>query len=239
MISAVVLTTSNSRSLLKTIESLAWADEIIIVVDGQTRPKFNNKKINVFSRVLASDFAAQRNFGMKKANGDWVLFVDDDEIISNKLANEILNINSNVNGYFIRRLDYMWGKPLLHGETGNIKLLRMAKKNAGQWAQSVHEVWNINGETGELENPILHYPHPTVADFLDNINTYSTLYATYLFDRGVKEPWWRIVCNPVGKFLQNYILRLGFLDGTAGVIVAIMMSFHSFLTRSKLWKLRH
>ncbi len=102
----------------------------------------------------------------------------------------------------------------------------------------MHEVWNIAGEVGVLETPLLHTPHPTVKEFISSTNRYTTLNAKYFHEHGVKTNIFEIIFFPLGKFIQNYIFRLGFLDGTQGAILAILMSFHSFLTRSKLWLLQ-
>ena len=133
----------------------------------------------------------------------------------------------------------MYGKPLTHGETGSVRLLRLAKKSAGVWTRPVHEIWDVSGETGELTQPLLHYPHPNVAQFLHDINVYSTLNAKYLYTQHVKVPVWHIAAYPTVKFFRNYVLHMGFLDGTPGAIMAIMMSFHSFLTRGKLYLITH
>lgn len=132
----------------------------------------------------------------------------------------------------------MWGKELRHGETGRIKLLRLAKRKAGKWQRPVHETWEISGKIGELKNPLLHFPHPTMAEFLGNINFYTTLDAQEFFRQGKKVGGWQIIAYPSGKFVVNYFLKLGFLDGMAGFLVAAMMSFHSLLVRGKLWLLR-
>ncbi len=244
MISAIILTHNDEATIAKTLESLTWCDEIIIIDDGSTdntlpiAKKFTNK---IFKHPLYNDFAAQRNFGLTKAGGDWVLFVDSDEVVSDALAKEIKEIvrNDNTVGYFIKRRDVMWGRELKYGEQGRMKLLRLAKKGAGTWVRPVHEVWEVKGPTSELVNPIFHFPHPSVAQYLEKINRYSTLNARYLYGKKVRVNWWQIVTYPAAKFFVNYFIRLGFLDGTPGVVVAIMMSMHSFLTRAKLWLLWH
>lgn len=253
MISVVVLTHNDEVHLAKTLESLSWCDELI-VVDDQSRDKSceiaKHHGASVFVHALQDDFAAQRNFGLSKVKEDWVLFVDSDEIVTPELATEIKQLtqalrdgestiqNSKLkNGYYIRRKDFLFGRWLEHGETANVKLLRLARKDAGEWIRPVHEVWDVKGPTGELFHPLLHYPHQNVAQFLDEINRYSSLNAHYLYNQGVHVHWWHIIVYPKVKFFLNYIWYLGFLDGTGGIIVALMMSFHSFLTRSKLWKL--
>ena len=83
-------------------------------------------------------------------------------------------------------------------------MLRLAKKNAGQWARTVHETWQIKGKTSELINPLLHYPHPTITEFLSSINSYSSSHAKTLKEKGVNPSLSRIILNPLAKFIQNY-----------------------------------
>lgn len=257
MISAVVLTHNDEKILERCLKSISWCDEVIVVDDNSTDGTVEVAKklgVNVFSHALNDDFAAQRNFGLAKAKGEWVLFVDSDEVVSEDLGKEIkqkldprfrgddptslkLRGASEKGGYSIKRKDYLAGRWLEHGESAHVRLLRLARKNAGKWVQPVHEQWNIDGTVGELTHPLLHHPHQNVAQFLEEVNRYSTLYARYLHLLGVKEPAWQIVAKPVAKFFVNYVWRLGFLDGTAGLVVACMMSFHSFLVRAKLWLL--
>jgi len=245
MISAVVLTRNDEAVLLRCLKSLLWCDEVIVVDDESTDGTVSvakNLEAKVYAHPLNDDFAAQRNFGLSKAKNDWVLFVDSDEIVSRELLTEINEIaspseqtrNDKIVGYFIKRHDIMWGRELRYGETENVKLLRLARKNAGKWMQPVHEEWQIQGNVGELVHPLLHYPHPNVAQFLEEVNRYSTLYANFLHAQGVSEPAWTIVGKPVAKFFVNYVWHLGFLDGTAGMVVALVMSLHSFLVRAKL-----
>ncbi|MBI3379360.1 glycosyltransferase family 2 protein [Candidatus Gottesmanbacteria bacterium] len=262
-ISAVILTKNEEKNIEKCLESLFWCDEIIIVDDyseDQTLKKIKDG-IKVYQRHVDSDFALQRNFGLEKATSDWVLFVDADEVISDELAKEIIKAtstlssrvrqsadvaiseiassksprNDNLSGFYIPRKDYIFGKLLKYGETGNIKFIRLAKKGSGLWEGRVHEVWKINGIVKGLRNPILHYPHQSIFEFLNDINWYTDLVAQYWKEEGRKISFWEIIVYPVGKFIQNYIFRLGFLDGTAGLVLAVFMSFHSFSARSKYW----
>ncbi len=243
-ISAVVLTRDNQDSIRQTLESIAFCDEILVIDDcskDQTSTLARQSGATVYTRALNGDFAAQRNFGLTQATGDWVLFVDSDEVVSEALAKEIRDVigKVDVNGFFLKRQDVMWGKPLLHGETDGVRLLRLAKKGKGEWVRPVHEVWKIVGVVGTLTQPLRHFSHQNVAQFLSDINAYSTINAAYLARLKVRASWWHIFGYPAAKFIQNYIFRKGFLDGIPGMILALMMSFHSFLTRAKLWKLSH
>jgi len=244
MISVVVLTKNEEVNIVDCLESIDWCDEIVIIDDYSTDRTLQviknfNPRVKIFQHELQNDFSAQRNFGLSKAKGDWVLFVDADERLSNSLKGEIMDYVSLKNiehsGFYIKRRDILWGKELKHGEAGNIRLIRFGKKNSGFWTGKVHEVWQINGKVGEFKMPLLHYPHQTIANFLKEINYYTDLRAKELYNHGVKTNFFQIILYPKAKFLFNYFLKLGFLDGIEGLVFAIMMSFHSFLVRAKLW----
>jgi len=247
-LTAIVLTKNEESNIIDCLETILFCSEIIIIDDNSTDRTTDlikefaktHKKVKIFTRELGIDFSAQRNFGIEKASNDWIFFVDADERILRDLATEIkenVTQNTSYSGFLIPRRDYMWGKELMHGETGNIKLLRLFNKKSGELIGKVHERWESKGQVGRLVNPILHYPHPTISEFLREINFYSDLRAQELYKNGVKASYFTIVAYPKGKFIVNYFLKLGFLDGVAGLVHAILMSFHSFLVRGKLWLL--
>lgn len=206
----------------------------------------SNLTIITLNRPDITDFAAARNAELAKAKTDWVLFVDSDEKITPDLKAEILTAikSSKYSAYYIPRQDTFLGRILRHGETGHAKFIRLAKKDFGKWERPVHEVWlarrsHGGGGVGTLVNPLLHTPHESIASFLEKINKYSSLEADYRYAHGVKSSLFKIWFYPLAKFKYNYIFRLGFLDGVPGCIMAIMMSFHSYLTWTKLYLLWH
>lgn len=243
MITAIILAKNEEKNIIDCLESVSFCDEIIVIDDGSTDltvPLAKKAGAKVIFHTLDNDFAKQRNFGLSKATHEWVFFIDADERVSPPLREEIVSMLANpvsVSGYYIRRLDYMWGKLLRHGETGDLYFLRLAKKHAGKWMGKVHETWVSQEQTAELEHPLYHYPHVTVSEFLTELNFYSTLRADELYQQQVHTTAFQIAAYPIGKFLVNYIGKKGFLDATPGLLFAILMSLHSFLVRGKLWQL--
>ena len=245
MISAVILTKNEEQNIEKCLESVKWCDEIIVVDDNSSDKTIEiakKYKTTIYHHPLNNDFSAQRNFGLSKAKNEWALFIDSDEIVSDALAYEISNAVGlkdqdlrPFNGFYIKRVDFMWGKELKYGETGSVKLLRLAKKDAGVWVGMAHEKWKIDGSVGKLINPLKHFPHKTLDEFLKEINFYTEIRAMELKNKNIKAFFWSILLYPLGKFALNYLLRRGFLDGMQGLVFAIVMSFHSFLVRGKLW----
>lgn len=248
-LTAIVLT-KNAQSTIKTcLESIRFCNEIIIIDDLstdktiQTIKSFSktHKNVKIFEKSLTNDFSAQRNFGLEQASSDWVLYVDSDEVVSESLSTEIISTIYHVpnphNGYYIQRIDEMWGKRLLHGENGNTYILRLAKKDKGKWSGKVHETWEIQGKTTQLKFPLYHFPHPTITEFLQEINFYTTLRSQELYEKKVPVSGWSILLHTKGKFWQDYLLKQGYLDGIEGFIFALFMSMHAFLVRGKLWLL--
>ncbi|MGB4965556.1 MAG: glycosyltransferase family 2 protein [Microgenomates group bacterium] len=222
MISVVILAPNQDSISKRTSDSLSFADEVIHI-------------------PVSDDFAQARNEGMEEAEYEWILFIDSDEEESKELAENIgkLDLNQTKIGAFsIPRRDFFWGTELKYGETNSARnegIIRLVKKGSGKWVGKVHEVFQTSGATGALSGFINHYPHQTIAAFLESINNYSTLRAQELKGKGVRTNVFQIIMYPFGKFWYTYLLKLGFLDGPAGFVYSFMMSFHSFLVRSKLY----
>lgn len=247
-ITAIILVKNEKEYIARCIKSVVFCDEILVINDNSTDGtieiinNLGNKKVKIMTHSLNNNFSAQRNFGISKAKNEWILFVDSDEVISDALAYEISsaitlkdqNLRS-FNGFYIKRSDFIWGKQLKYGETGNINLLRLGRNGFGLWKGMAHETWKIEGLIGKLVNPLLHFPHKSLDEFLNEINFYTDIRAKELKDKRVKIFFWSIILYPLGKFIVNYIFKRGFLDGIHGLIFAIIMSFHSFLVRGKLW----
>lgn len=239
-ITAIVLTHNDEERIVDCLENLSFCDELVIIDDKSTDrtveicKQFTDK---VYTRALSNNFASQRNYALNFVTNEWVLFVDSDELVSKELSKEIISAmsSSQVNGYYIKRIDKMWGKTMHFGEVGDVSLLRLARKKAGKWRGHVHETWKINGNTKMLTHPLIHVPHENVSEFLKEIDEYSTLRAKQLHEEGVKTNFFEIIAYPLAKFLRNYFFKKGYKDGVAGFIYAVMMSFHSFLARGKLY----
>ncbi len=233
-ISAIILCKNASNSLERTLKSLEFCDEIILADDGSTdnsteiAKKFGAKILHLPPGL---GFAAKRNFAMQHATHEWVLFVDSDEVVSDQLVQSIeKSIGSELNGYLIRRTDIFMGRKLLHGEVGNVWLLRLAKKSAGKWIRNVHEIWQITGGIGKLDGALQHYPHQTVSEFISDITMYAELESKNRQQTQVIT-FVQLILFPPAKFVHNYFLRLGFLDGVPGLIYAWAMSLHSLCVR--------
>lgn len=240
-ISAVVLTKNDQDSLKQVLKSLSFCSQILVIDDYSADDTISIAKkmgAQVHKRKLNNNLAKQRNFALKKASHDWVLFIDSDELVTEKLKKEIMQVlpDTNKQGFFIPRKDMFLGKKLKHGEAGNIKLLRLARKDKGSWQRAIHEVWQVDGEIGSLKNPILHNRNISISQFIQRINFYTSIDAQELKKEGKTYSLAQLIFKPIGKFIYNYVILLGFLDGVRGFIFAYIMSLHSIIVRVKQWE---
>jgi len=225
-ISAVILSKDDSDNLESCLKSVDFCSEKLIL-KGQI-----------------TDFSKQRNLGIEKASGDWILFIDTDEEVTGELKKEIVALlNYTVvkyNAYYIKRRDFFWGREVKFGETMKARrrgIIRLVKKNSGKWTGKVHEEYQPSGSVGQLNNYLNHYPHQTIKEFIDKINFYSSIRAEELYQSGKKFSILELIFFPLFKFKLTYFIYLGFLDGPAGFVYAFLMSFHSFLVRAKLFQI--
>lgn len=202
--------------------------------------KLESKDLKVISksRGLDNDFSSQRNFGISLATNNWIFWIDPDETPSEELLNFINNFDFQGSNYSFFRNDYFLGKILMHGENRHQRFLRLFNKKNGSFFGKVHEVWKSSCCHIRLAYTINHFPHQNLNEFFSKINYYSSIRAQELFDRQKRTNIFEIVIYPLAKFFVNYIFKLGFIDGLPGIIMALGMSFHSFLVRSKLWHLQ-
>lgn len=249
-ISVVVLTKNEGKNIERCLKSLDFCDEIIVIDDYSTdntknqiseiKGQNDKLKIKFFLRKLNNDFAVQRNFGLSLATNEWVLFIDADEVVTDELKFEIRNTKFEKDAYYLRRRDYFWNQELKYGEIRQIRqigLIRLIRKESGEWMGNVHEVFHTAKNIGRLNNFINHYPHPSLKEFINDVNRYSDIRAEELYKKDVRTDILQIIFLPFLKFIYNYFFNVGFLDGPAGFTYAFMMSFHSFLVRAKLYQL--
>lgn len=242
-ISAVVITKDEECNIKECLESITWADEIIII-DSQSKDKTIETASaftgNIYS-VNTFNFSEKRIFSLGKTANDWVLFIDADERVTPELAIEIqlLTPEENVYGYYIGRRNYCFGKWLKHSGVYPDRHIRLFNKNyASITRRLVHEGVNINGKTGLLKNEFLHFSYRDLTQMIDKINIYSTLEAEEKLANNKQISKAGVFSHAISAFLRVYISRKGFKDGTGGFFISFCFSMVSFLSHLKLLKLQ-
>lgn len=240
-ISVTIITKNEAENILECLNSVKWADEIIVVDSGSTDETVSIAK-QFTDKVIFNEwkgFAEQKSFALSLANNDWVLSLDADEIVTEKLRDEILNSNlENFDGYRIKRDNYFLGKLIRGCGWGNDYQLRLFKKSKTKLINRlVHEGFEVDGKIGQLHNSMLHFSYRNFKDAFAKINHYSTLEAIEKQNKKTVNTL-TIVLTPIVAFLQHFFLRKGFIDGIYGLFVSIMHAITKLQVQLKIWELK-
>jgi glycosyltransferase involved in cell wall biosynthesis len=242
-LSVVVVTHNEEERIRACLESAAWADELI-VVDAESADKTATIARELTDHVIVRPwpgFAAQKNFGLEQAHGDWILALDADEFVSAPLREEIAAIlagGAEHVGYAMPRRNVFWGRWIRHGGLYPDWQLRLFRRGRGRFVErSVHESVTVDGSVGRLTGHLEHRSYRDVADFLERADRYSTLAADEWLASGRRaRPLMDLVGRPVGRFLGMYVARAGFLDGWRGFLLAVLYGYYVLMRSAKVWE---
>ncbi|MAM29281.1 MAG: glycosyl transferase family 2 [Flavobacteriaceae bacterium] len=242
-ISALAITLNEAEHLPTFIESLWFADEIVIVdsfsTDDTVAIAEGYEKVSVFQRKF-DNFSSQKNFAISKAKNDWVVFFDPDEEITKPLSKEIVATVANAkhDGYFVKRELYFMDKRIKYSGFQTDWVIRLFRKNKGVYnGNLVHETLAIEGSTGKLKNRLPHHTYKNFDDYTRKLHSYSALQAQMMYEKGKKPKLFHFFFRPFYRFWHQYILRLGILDGKEGFILAYINAFTVFKRYVNLWLL--
>ncbi|MCX7877437.1 MAG: glycosyltransferase family 2 protein [Ignavibacteria bacterium] len=243
MISVIIITYNEEGNIRDCLDSVSWADEVIVVDSGSTDrtlsivSEFANARI-INCRDLP--YGIKRNLGIESAKGDWILWLDADERISDELRGEIIKVitsDDSAEAYRIKRKSFFINKFIKHCGWYPDYTLRLFSKVTGiRFSEHlVHELPVYRGHTGNLKGEIIHYTDKTFEHYTDKMNNYTTLSAEEFKLQGKKSGKTDIIFRPVFTFIKMYFLKLGFLDGYTGLILCILSSFHVMIKYLKLY----
>jgi glycosyltransferase involved in cell wall biosynthesis len=244
-VSVTVIARNESAHIAAALETVAWADEIV-VVDSRSEDETVAIARRFTERVVERDwpgYAQQKNFAASIASHDWILSLDADERVTPELAGEIRTRMSGSEpperGYRIPRVTFYLGRWIRSTDWHPDPQLRLYDRRAGSWQEvPVHESVKVAGPVGRLRGELRHYAYRDVADHLDTINRYTTLAAGRMLAEGRRATAAGLVLAPAAAFARNYLLRAGFRDGMAGLIVSALNSYYVLLKCAKLWELQ-
>lgn len=242
-VSAVVITKNEEKNIKACLKALVWADEIVIIDSNSTdnTAETASAYTGKIFKVQTDNFSEKRNLSLGKTSNEWVLYIDADERVTPELAEEIrgLTAEAGVNGYYIGRKNYCFGKWLRHSGVYPDRHIRLFNKNFSSITpRLVHEGIIVNGKTGILKNEFLHFSYSDLTHMLDKINLYSTLEAEEKFSQNRKITKAGVFTHAISAFLRVYISRKGFKDGIHGFFLGFSYSMVNFLSHIKLLKLQ-
>lgn len=242
-ITALAITLNEAHNIEAYLERLWFADEIVIVdsfsTDETVALASKHEKVTVHQRVF-DNFSAQKNFAISKAKNNWVTFFDLDEEVTPELANEILETfkNQTAIAYFVKRDFYFMGKRIKYSGLQNDYVVRFFNKNQCRYnANLVHETLETDGKTEKLKNSLPHHTYKSFDDYTSKMHKYSKLQASMLYKKGKKPNYYHFLFRPFYRFWNQFIFRLGILDGKEGFVLAYVSAFSVFKRYVELWLL--
>lgn len=265
-LSIVLITHNEEHNLKRTLESLkplmaGGSAELIVVDSGSTDHTVEiaqSHRAKVFIEEWKG-FAAQKNSALDKATGEWILSLDADEEVSPELAEEVSHyilrhsrdsvrndvpnwsvpvVATTINGFWIPRKNHFLGRWIKHGGYWPDPKLRLFRRGSARFENRlVHEDVKLEGSAGRLQGPLIHHSYPTISDYIEHMNRYSSLGAEMAISkRPVRFTTINLTLRPLATFLYNYFFRLGFLDGKEGFLLHVNHSIYVAWKYAKAWE---
>ena len=226
MLSVIIITKNEFDQIRQCLESIRWADEIVVLDSGSTDGTVNICR-EFTDKVFETDwpgFGPQKNRALDKATGDWVFSIDADERVSPELRQEIEQAMTSMQyqGYNIPRSSHYCGRRIRHSGWWPDYIVRLFRRDSSRFSDSlVHEHVEVQGPVGRLRSPLIHYSFGNFEEVLDKVNRYSTYNAEMLLQAGKSSSVSKAALRGLWAFIKTYIFRAGFLDGRHGFMLAV------------------
>ena len=240
-LSVGIITYNEEKNILKVIKAVEKiADEIIIVDSNSTDNTVDLVKKNGAQVFVESwkGYGPQKNSVIEKCNQDWILLIDADEIVSEKLGErifEIINSKPEFEVYEVNFTAVCFGKIIKHGGWSNHYRVRLFRRGSGLYNdREVHEKFVTKSLSGKIKEELYHYTYDNITDYFDKMNRYTSEAANYYKLNNKKKLFLIFYFDSIFKFFKMYIVKLGFLDGYEGYLLAKLASIYVFIKYAKL-----
>lgn len=238
----VIITKNEEKNIARCLESIKWADEIIVVDSGSTDKTTEIARrygANIIERHWPGD-GPQKHFGISKLTTSWGLVLDADEEVTPELAKSIKDAleHPRYSFYKMHRRSFFLGKMICHGDWGKDWIVRLFDRTKHQWTHDiVHAKLDVSKKhAGSLTGELIHHSQDSVASSLKKMNDYSDGTSTILWQKGKKTSLISACFHKHWTFLRGFIFRLGFLDGSRGYLIAKLSAYGSYFKYVKLWE---
>ena len=242
-VSVILITYNEEENIEACLQSVAWADEII-VVDSKSRDRTVEIARRFTPHVISSEwmgYSSNKNLALEHATCDWVLWIDADERVPEELAREIRELveaNPPENGFEVARKAFFLGRWIKHCGWYPGWVLRLFRRGTARFTdQKVHEGLVLEGERGRLRHALLHYTDNSLEHYLWKFNRYTSYAAEELAEKGRRAGALTILLRPLHTFVRMYFLKLGFLDGVEGLMLCLLSAGYVAAKYAKLWEL--
>jgi len=247
-ISSITIAKNEEANIARCLESLrACVDEIVILVDEESSDATLDI-VKSFPNIIHKEvkwlgYAKTKQYGVSLCSNDWILWIDADEVITRELAEELSTFKTSspvFTAYTIPRKAIFLGRWIKHSGWYPGRVTRLFNKHDVKFSENdVHEYLLVKGKTGELNSDLEHYTDPNIHHYFRKFNRYTTLAAEELVKKGKSFSILDILIRPAVIFIKMYFLKLGFLDGIQGFILAVFSSAYVFTKYCKFWELKN
>ena len=246
-LSCVIITFNEERNIGKCLESVKKVADEVVVIDSCSTDKTVEICKSYGARVIDHPFEGyieQKNYALNHASNQYVLSLDADEALSDTLINSILLVKENwkCDGYTMNRLNNYCGKWIYHSGWYPDRKMRLFNKTKGSWkGVNPHDVFTLeSGTTQEfLKGNLEHFSFSTVEEHISREKQFANIAASALFKNGKKSGFIHVYMSPIFKFIRNYFLKLGFLDGYYGWVISSISAKGTYWKYSKLKELQN
>ncbi|OGW79510.1 MAG: hypothetical protein A3G33_06855 [Omnitrophica bacterium RIFCSPLOWO2_12_FULL_44_17] len=241
-ISIFLITYNEETQIERTLNTLKWADEIV-VVDGGSNDRTAEicKRFPVFFYTRKFDsFDCQKNYALSKTSNEWVLSIDADEIVSPELSKEILEVineNRPDDGFTVLRQNIFLNRPLRFGGQGMERVLRLFRKSKGKFWGHVHETVHIDGPVGHLSGVLIHNSIPTLKEYYRKLVLYTDMESVSVVEENRVPNFIMALLGPPIKFVLNYVIKGGFLDNKEGFLYHALSCCYGWIRNFKAYRL--
>jgi glycosyltransferase involved in cell wall biosynthesis len=243
-LSVLVLTLNEERNIAACLDSVRWADEIIVVDSGSTdrTVELARAYTDKVYQIEWKGYGATRNLALGRTSGDWILWLDADERVTPELAAEVRDILGRAelpeSGFQIARRAYFLGRWIRHCGWYPGRVTRLFRRERGRFTESsVHERLILDGAVADTRNDLIHLTDPNLSHYFAKFNRYTSLAAHDLRSEGRRFRLRDLLVRPLFAFVKMYVLKRGFLDGMQGFILCVLSSAYVFTKYAKLWEL--
>jgi len=242
-LSVAVITRDEEQQIAGALESVSWADELVVVDSHSTDLTVATAR-RYTDRVVSHEwegYVAQKNYAASLATHDWVLSLDADERVTPLLAAAIqstLTGEPSCAAYRMSRVTWHLGRWIRTTDWYPDYQVRLYDRRRARWTgRYVHERMTVDGPVGDLDGELQHFAYRDIADHVETIDRYTTYAARQMHESGRRARWPHLGLHPPLAFLRNFVARRGFRDGSVGLIVSAMNAYYVFLKFAKLWEL--
>lgn len=243
LLSVVIITYNEEKNIRRCLESVRQLADELLVVDSLSTDGTKAICLELGARFIEQPFLGyieQKNFALDKASNDYVLSLDADELVDDKLFTSIKQAKEKgfmADSYRMNRCNNYCGQWIRHGMWYPDRKIRLFNRHKARWGGiNPHDKIEVRpgNSTAYLKGDIMHYTYASIDEHLVQMNRFTSIQAKTMYEQGKRSSWVKLLVNPAFAFISDYIIKAGFLDGKNGLILAKARAFATFIKYAKL-----